>query len=253
MSGSQTDLRWTCEMACRAAWPAAIEVRHGDWTARYDGSPIRRTNSLNPLPGATDLTPVVRHAAEAFYAGRGRRTVIRLLDFAASDQTALKDEGYRCDGNTQTLHARLDGNIAEIGPDTTLHDHASAGWHGLREALNPDGGVFRSMLQRIEAPLRFAETQVDGQVASIAYGVLIDDLLVIEAVATDPVFRGRGLARQTVGALINWARRQGAGQATLQVVAENAPARALYQRLGFDRLLFSYSYMYAPEPERVEM
>lgn len=247
MSRSETGLCWTCEMACRAAWPAAIEVRHGDWTARYDGSPIRRTNSLNPLPGATGPTRDVRQAAESFYAGRGRRTVIRLLDFATSDQMALENEGYRSESITRTLHARLNADIAEIGPDTTLHDHASAGWLGLRETLNPDAGAFRAMLQRIEGPVCFAETKVDERVASIAYGVRIDDLLVVEAVATDPDFRGRGLARQTVGALINWARRQGAGQATLQVVAENAPAQALYRRLGFDRLLFSYSYMYAPE------
>lgn len=252
MIGVDDALRWRCEMACRAAWPAAVETQYGHWVARFDGSPIRRTNSLNPLPGATTLGDDVRAFADQFYAGRGQRTVIRLLDFMAQDQAALKDKGYRSEGVTQTLHAPLAMDIAGIGPDTTLHGRPSPGWLGLREGLNPDGGAFRAMLQRIKEPIRFAETRADGRVASIAYGVVVEELLVVEAVATDPAFRGRDLARRSVGALVNWARGEGAREGTLQVVAGNDAAQALYRRLGFQTLLFSYHYMYAPEPAQLQ-
>ncbi|MGT2480134.1 GNAT family N-acetyltransferase [Methylobacterium oryzae CBMB20] len=74
------------------------------------------------------------------------------------------------------------------------------------------------------------------------------ELMVIEAVATPEPLRGRGHARRAVGALLGWGRAAGARAACLQVVAANAPARALYRTLGFERELYRYHYRVGPEP-----
>ena len=86
----------------------------------------------------------------------------------------------------------------------------------------------------------------DGQVVSIAYGVILDGCLVLEAVATDPECRGRGHARKMLRSLMARARDEGAREAALQVVAENAPALALYAKLGFTEDLYGYAYYRQP-------
>lgn len=56
---------------------------------------------------------------------------------------------------------------------------------------------------------------------------------IIGNVAVLPAFRKRGIARTLVQACVDLARQRGAQQVVLDVVAGNAPAFTLYERLGF--------------------
>ncbi len=56
----------------------------------------------------------------------------------------------------------------------------------------------------------------------------------IANVAVLPTYRRRGIARKLVEACIEEARSRGAAAVTLDVVAGNIPAYALYERLGFE-------------------
>ncbi|MDT5016137.1 MAG: hypothetical protein QOD39_2297, partial [Mycobacterium sp.] len=49
----------------------------------------------------------------------------------------------------------------------------------------------------------------------------------------DPEARGQGLARPLVAAAVDWARDRRARTVTLRVAANNAPARGVYESLGF--------------------
>ena len=96
------------------------------------------------------------------------------------------------------------------------------------------------------APAAFAAVRKGDVIVSVAYGAVHAGWLCIEAVATDPAWRGQGLASRTVQALMTWGAAQGAGRAGLQVQAENAAAQSVYRRLGFDRELYRYHYMRQP-------
>ena len=67
------------------------------------------------------------------------------------------------------------------------------------------------------------------------------DMVGVYDVYTHPDHRGRGLARQLCSTLLAGARAAGARVAYLQVDAANAPARAIYHRLGFAD---AYGYHY---------
>lgn len=244
------DFLWCCEMACRAAWPAETDVGLGGWCARRSGGTIRRVNSLNPLPGANPLDDATIDRTEGFYAGHGQSALVRLLSFAgAASADRLARRGYRLEGGTTTLRADLRNPEPARGSGTRLWDVPDPGWLAARDRIaGSDPAIFASMLGLIQAPKRFAGVKVDGEIRSIAYAVIVDRLLVLESVATDESCRGRGLARQAVGLLLHWAAAQGVDQAVLQVVADNAPARALYRSLGFDTELFDYFYMRQPLP-----
>ena len=52
-------------------------------------------------------------------------------------------------------------------------------------------------------------------------------------VAVSPAYRRRGIARELIQALLRELASQGSHRLTLEVRASNAPARALYESLGF--------------------
>lgn len=58
----------------------------------------------------------------------------------------------------------------------------------------------------------------------------------ISNLAVHPAFRRRGIARRLVEAGIDFARGKGARRISLEVKAENEPARALYAKMGFSQV-----------------
>ncbi|GGD95649.1 hypothetical protein GCM10011390_13000 [Aureimonas endophytica] len=112
-----------------------------------------------------------------------------------------------------------------------------------------DGGAseaareaFRRSLAGIVLPKAFAARRVEGRLASIAYGVLHRGFLGLEAVGTEPQAQRQGHARHVLAGLMDWAGGQGGERACLSVLAENAPALALYRSLGFTRDVYRYHY-----------
>ena len=102
--------------------------------------------------------------------------------------------------------------------------------------------IYRRIIELIAVPVSFAVLRVDGGIVALAYGAVHDGLLCYESVITDPNQRGRGFARSLLAALNDWAGAHGAKEVCLQVEASNAPARALYERLGLKRELYRYRY-----------
>jgi ribosomal protein S18 acetylase RimI-like enzyme len=61
-------------------------------------------------------------------------------------------------------------------------------------------------------------------------------LINIHDLAVVPGYRGRGIGRRLLGRVEQHARALGCCKLTLEVLAENAPAQALYRAVGFDNL-----------------
>jgi ribosomal protein S18 acetylase RimI-like enzyme len=82
--------------------------------------------------------------------------------------------------------------------------------------------------------------------AAVARGVLVGGWLVVTAVTVDERYRRQGLATAVMAALGEWARERGGHSCVLQVAGANAPALALYERLGFTEH-HRYHYRLGPE------
>jgi ribosomal protein S18 acetylase RimI-like enzyme len=93
------------------------------------------------------------------------------------------------------------------------------------------------VLSRLDG--RAAYAFADGG-AAVGLGVAEGELCALFCVATRPERRRRGLAAAVVGALGAWGRTRGARTVALEVEEGNAPALALYARLGFER---RYAYV----------
>ncbi|MFH1517166.1 MAG: GNAT family N-acetyltransferase, partial [Pseudomonadota bacterium] len=216
---------------------------------RRSGGSIRRVNSLSQRPDSQAIDDRLIDQVEVHYGRFEQPAMVRVMSFASASATALSKRSYRQEGATKTLHAEIDSTRRASEHGVTVWPDPNEDWLAARNRIAvSDPTIFRSMLELIEGPKLFSGVELDGTIQSVAYGVIVDGLLVIEAVATDEAHRGRGLARNAVQSLLNWAASQGVNAVVLQVVTNNEPARALYRSLGFTSELFDYFYMRQPQP-----
>ena len=118
----------------------------------------------------------------------------------------------------------------------------------IEDATFPSDAWHRDTMRReLESRVnRYYVAELDGEV--IAYGgsriVGCDADVQTIAVAADN--RGQGLGRALMEQLMQAARDEGALQMFLEVRADNEPAAALYESLGFEQIDTRYGY-YQPE------
>ncbi|WP_424984014.1 GNAT family N-acetyltransferase [Maritalea sp. S77] len=240
-------LCWRVEEACQLAWPSLHAQNICGYVFRYSGSNrSRRANSFNPINGPRLQGEEFIAQAESFFDHFQMRPCFRMPEIGAELDNVLAENGYAREAETITLFAPdlTHFNLASKVDIST--ENAPESWLNFYFSLAEEDGqqqqVFSDMLGKIALPVAYGEAKVDGRIGAIAYVVLVGDLAIIEAVATDPKYRRQGLAANVVGSLLAWARAQGCTEAALQVVAENAPATNLYAKLGFSTELYRYHY-----------
>jgi ribosomal protein S18 acetylase RimI-like enzyme len=245
-----TSLEWRVEAVGHAAWPALREIRIGGWRLRLAPGISRRSNSLNPHgPGAGDVDVTIA-AAAPYFADNGQPILFRvltpLLDPGVDRRLAAL--GYTAEGETATFY----GALADLRPDAAPppeveclsrpDDAWFAAMSGLQEHGADAAAAYRRVVERVAVPAAFLRLASDGVPVALAFAALQDGLMCCESVITAPAHRGRGNARRLMRALFRWAGENGAEGVCLQVVADNAPALALYRGLGLTTELYRYHY-----------
>ncbi|MYS19425.1 FR47-like protein [Streptomyces sp. DvalAA-14] len=214
------------EIAARA-WPAVETARLGGWTLRASGGFTRRANSV--LVGGEPGLPVDEALAHVtrWYGERGLTPYLQLAD-SSPLVPALDRRGWIREADSLVRTAPL-APLTSLpgGGEVTVSRGADAGWTA---AYHRTGNLAEAALQVLSggpsvwfasAPGAIGRAVVDGRWAHFG------------AVEVEGPMRRRGLATQVMGALARQAYTEGATAAYLQVEADNAAARALYDRLGF--------------------
>ncbi|MCZ4097745.1 GNAT family N-acetyltransferase [Streptomyces sp. SID13666] len=111
-------------------------------------------------------------------------------------------------------------------------------WSSLH-AVQPPPDPGKPFYDERHTPEEILVAQVDGRVAGYVRIVPPTPLPCnahvrqIQGLAVDTWARGRGIARRLMAAALHEAGRQGATRMTLRVLGHNAPARRLYESMGF--------------------
>jgi ribosomal protein S18 acetylase RimI-like enzyme len=239
------------EEACLNGWPALREVVFDGWLIRLADGHTRRTNSVNLLSSGTlPLDHKIRYC-ESVYTSQGLPTIFCIPTTAdPALSRALDQRGY---GPPEDESCVLCADFAETSPHLAFDVLLEEGFPGepwlrtlarLHEQSAPAQDAHRKILRSLSVPSVFAAVRLDdGRFGALAYGAVHDGLVCVNSVVTDPAFRRQGLARKAVAAVLAWAQeRCGATGACLAVVADNAPARALYRDLRFDHEVYRYHY-----------
>jgi ribosomal protein S18 acetylase RimI-like enzyme len=230
----QTDVE-TLERLAARGWRGLTEEPFGGWLLRAAGGFTGRANSVlvvgePPLP----LPAAVAHV-ERWYRERGLppRAQVPLPGAEAAD-AALAAAGWERGEDVCVLTGPLGDPPAPAVPVHLSPDPDGAWLAGYRYRGSPLPPVARDVLVNADAPV-FASVRLaapPAPLAAVARGVLTDGWLGVTAVTVEEASRRRGLATAVMAALAGWARERGGHSVVLQVAADNAPARALYARLG---------------------
>jgi GNAT superfamily N-acetyltransferase len=240
------------ERLAARSWRGLEEERFGNWLLRASGGFTGRANSALVVGDPPTDLPAAVGAVTEWYARRGLRPMAQLpLPGAEDADAAFAAAGWDTVEDVLVLVADL-GAWPEPSVRVDLAPEPDDAWlAGYRYRGTPLPPVARKVLVNAEQPV-FAAVRLEpapAPLAAVARGAVVADWLVVTAVTVDDRYRRRGLATAAMGRLASWGRERGARSCLLQVVESNAPALALYERLGFTEH-HRYHYRLGPEPPR---
>jgi GNAT superfamily N-acetyltransferase len=231
------------------SWRGLSHEPFGDWVLRAGGGFTGRANSVLVVGDPPDDLPAAVETVTGWYAAHGLQPRAQVPAPGAEDaDAAFHQAGWVRGDDNLVLTAPL-AEWADPHVPVQLAPVPDEAWlAGYRYRGTPLPTVAYDVLVNADAPV-FASVASAARepLAAVARGVVVDGWLCVTAVTVDERHRRRGLATAVMAALGAWARERGAHSSLLQVAGDNAPALALYERLGFTEH-HRYHYRLGPQP-----
>jgi GNAT superfamily N-acetyltransferase len=230
-------------------WPALQTAVYDGWILRFAEGHTKRSNSVNPLyPSCIGIDAKIDEC-EAAYAARGLPTIFKILGCPEQAELdgALAERGYERADETSVRTLELDGRTlaGAVGVAVSMESAISPAWIGgycCCSRLWAKREVIARMLANAAPDIAAASVREEGGgIVACGYGAIERGWVGIFDIVVKEARRGRGLGEAVVRAILGEAARRGAERAYLQVVSGNAPAEALYDKLGFRE---AYRYWY---------
>jgi len=234
------------ERLALAGWPASRAVPYGDWLLRtHYGGVTKRANSVITLG---DMPQVEAEQWLADIESHYRRERQLPCYYVSDHSPAGLDEllaayGYQIAYPCMLMSAASDGvRQASRAADTravSCEHLAEADDRWLDEFLELEQFPLarRPAYVRLFADMGPAKTflraEIEGETAALGTAVSTRGWTIVYNIVTAERYRRLGAARAIMQAIAEWSGQQGADRLLLQVVRDNAPAIALYERLGF--------------------
>jgi GNAT superfamily N-acetyltransferase len=228
------------------AWPGLKQVVRDGWVARFSRGFTGRANSVVPLYQATGNTLEKIEFFESLYAAHGLPTTFKLTQASqpVGLDALLANRGYR-ESRRAGVQVCNDLASGDEGAGVEARDAIWPRWTDSvvrHRSLSPaDAATLAEILAAIALPCRFAVSVDEAGVAACGLAVLEAPWVGLYDIVTRQDARRRGQAARVVNSLMTWGRDNGAASAYLQVMTDNAPAHALYAKLGF-REAYQYAY-----------
>ncbi|MFT3818684.1 MAG: GNAT family N-acetyltransferase [Rubrivivax sp.] len=221
------------------------------WLVRRCPGKAKRARSINAVaPGRLPLADKLA-LADALYREAGLPLVVRITPFSqpAGLDEALAAAGLQCFDPTRVLVAELAGMAldaaAPLPADLRLERaDAEAYARAVGRLRSSPADQQQAHAQRLaQSPVPYCGWLLRRQDEVIACGQYARQMhwVGLYDVFTAPAARNGGLAGALCAELLRRAAAEGARTAYLQVDAANAPALAVYRRLGFKP---GYDYHY---------
>lgn len=231
-------------------WPPLERAQLGDWLLRAGTGFSSRANSVLPLgdPGVS-LSEAVDYC-QSWYDQRGLRPHLFALfgpvGFTVEDDPLGREllaRGYEPRDSTAVLTAATRALGVELphrsGALVRLEPAPSPRWwdawaagQGRGEHTDAMRSAARLVMSGSPDQL-FASLEIDGGVVGIARVAFARGWAGVFALQVTPQHRRSGVAVQLMGALADASRSRAISSMYLQVLTSSAPARGLYQHLGF--------------------
>jgi GNAT superfamily N-acetyltransferase len=225
------------ERASIRFWQPHEQRMIGGWIWRYSNGGSQRANSVATLdePGM-ELDQAIA-VAERLYRERGAPAWFQVTEVSrpADLDRILESRGYAVSDPCVTLARPLGREEAAPAPDIAIDSNLTDGWfETYASVITPDRRAqARAILERVPLPRAFCMLRRNGIPVATALCVVSGPIARIKCVATLAAARRTGAAEAVMQTAMSWAASAGARRMALGVTEANAPARALYAKLGF--------------------
>ncbi len=230
--------------AIDATWPPAEFREVGPWLLRRGDGGGQRVSAASTTDRAADLAP-----AEAGMRGWGQTPLFRLTPDQALLDRRLDEAGYAMK-DPVALYAAPVASLAD-GRDETVTVFRVVSPLAMVDEIWLRGGIGpgrRAVMTRAQGPLMTLMARAGDRAVGVAFVAVakIDggDVAMIHAIEIAPEHRRKGGGALLIRGAASFAAEHGAKWLALAVTEANAPARALYERLGI-ALAGSYHYRIA--------
>ncbi len=231
--------------AMAATWPAAEIVGLGPWTLRRGEGGGGRVSAAT-LDGGLDGGLARVAAAEAAMRGWGQRPLVMVRPGEDALDAALAARGYVIGDPSLILTAPSAALAPAEVPEEAID---CAGPLACMAAIWEAGGIGaarRAVMDRAPGPRAWLLGRLGDRPRACGFVAVAGGVAVLHAVEVAPEAKRRGLGTLLARAAAAWAQERGAETLALAVTAANAPARALYGRLGMAEAA-RYHYRLAPQ------
>jgi ribosomal protein S18 acetylase RimI-like enzyme len=225
------------------------QLFYDGWLLRLSPGKAKRGRSVNAHFGSTLPLDDKIARCEKIYAACELPALFRITPFSQPRElaAALERRGYIAFDPTlvQAVDLRRMPTSGEQRTDFSVMTASVAQFveaiGDIRESSRRQRDAHRERLQATPLAMHALVIEHEGRFIACGQAAIDDDIAGIYDMATDEQFRGQGLARTIVGALLDWAQQHGATKAFLQVNADNEAALAVYRRYGF-QTVYTYDY-----------
>jgi N-acetylglutamate synthase len=231
-----------CEERLVNVWPAVSTLLMEGWVVRFAHGYSGRANSASAVVPGARMTPELLDTIEALYRDASLKPSVRITPLAdAAVEPLLMSRGYRIKDECRMMVLPLDRyRGVRADPRVRIEGAPSRRWlagvssHQVPSKRSADH-LF-AIVSQLRVPAAFATLEIDGKAAGLGMCAIDRGWVELSSIIVDGAFRGRGLGRATVDALLVWATWEGASNAFLQVDRTNAVACSLYASQGFTDL-----------------
>ncbi len=235
------------EQAGLRAWPAIDTASDGQWVLRAAGGYTKRANSVQSLEVGDDGDATARlERAARWYRDRRLPPIFRVTPLAGPAILAALGEHWVALDRSLVLAMDMGPQSFTADENTATYSVTSSDWlNAQRQLQRYDEATverLKRIVERIRAPVRgLVHYGEDAIPSASAVMMVVNGLVYTGNVVTAASQRRRGYARRLMLSGLAWARQAGGRRAAINVLANNAPAIALYEGLGYVR---HYEYHY---------
>lgn len=227
------------------AHPALQTYLYDGWALRFSNGYTSRANSASTLyPSELPFEEKVAFC-EQIYTARGLPTLFKLTDASpAGFEAYLSERGYQAISPTHVFTCNALPGM-KIHHDVMITKEIDLRWKEDYFRLNGTNlamtDTASAMIDNILGNVFCAKITAGGE--TVACGLCVEErgYAGLFDIIVDPAYRRHGFAHALCGSLMDAAATIGARSFYLSVVAQNAPAIALYKKLGF---AWCYNYLY---------
>jgi GNAT superfamily N-acetyltransferase len=214
--------------AVDATWPPAEFRRTGPWLLRRGDGGGQRVSAASTTDQTAALAP-----AEAGMRAWGQPPLFRITPDQTGLDRRLAEAGYLV-RDPVALYAAPVTSLTDGGDETVKVFRVSAPL-AIVDEIWLNGGIGagrRAVMTRPAGPRITLLARAEDRPAGVAFVAIDDDIAMIHAIEVAPEHRRKGGGAILIRGAASFAAEHGADWLALAVTEANAPARALYERLG---------------------